>query len=176
MRCGITGTLGYCDGKRTLPAPLTTPGAPVLAASLARMAANGCSHAVIEVSSHALSQSRTSGIEFDAACVTNVRRDHLDFHGTLENYRSAKARIFKQLRSDGLCVLNLDDIVCRNYLQGISGPALTIGLHSQAELTARVIERFPGETDLEAEWLRSRLVAWVASRRDATSNGRNFLI
>ena len=65
----------------------------------------------MEVSSHALAQSRIAGIEFDAACITNVRRDHLDFHNTLANYREAKARLLKQLTPDGFAVLNADDPV-----------------------------------------------------------------
>src|SRR3990170_2229696 len=73
------------------PATCTTPPAPSLAHWMAHMAAGGCSHLVMEVSSRALSQARVAGIEFDTVCVTNVRSDHLDYHGSLANYRRAKA-------------------------------------------------------------------------------------
>src|SRR5690606_39273145 len=93
LRAGFTGTIVNCDSDAIEASRMTTPPAPVLADWLARMSASGCSHAVVEVSSHALAQARTAGIEFDAACVTNVRRDHLDFHNTLQNYRDAKGRL-----------------------------------------------------------------------------------
>ncbi|MDH3718666.1 MAG: UDP-N-acetylmuramyl-tripeptide synthetase, partial [Planctomycetota bacterium] len=69
----------------------------------------------------------------------------LDYHGTLRNYRTAKARIFRQLRPEGLAVLNVDDDACRSYLRHLTGPVLTVGLRREAELTATVIERFPSE-------------------------------
>jgi len=141
----LAGTLGYCDGYRTLPAPLTTPSAPLLADWLARSEVRGATHAVLEVSSHALAQRRTAGFEFDVACVTNVRRDHLDFHGTLANYKAAKARLFDGLRDGGVAVLNLDDAPCRQYLQSIAGPVLTYGMKSDAQVTATVIERHRSE-------------------------------
>nr|NIP84758.1 UDP-N-acetylmuramoyl-L-alanyl-D-glutamate--2,6-diaminopimelate ligase [Planctomycetales bacterium] len=144
-RSGITGTLGYCDGIKTAPAPLTTPSAPTLATYLQRMVAAGCSHAVLEISSHALAQRRTSGIELDTACITNVTRDHLDYHGNLGNYRAAKARIFRQLRPTGVTILNVDDDSCRRYLRRLGGPVLTVGLRRSAELNATVIERLASE-------------------------------
>ena len=65
----------------------------------------------MEVSSHALDQSRVAGIAFDAACVTNVRRDHLDYHRSLHDYRQAKARLLDHLSDEGFAVLNADDPV-----------------------------------------------------------------
>jgi len=141
----LAGTLGYCDGRRTRPAPLTTPPAPLLADWLARSEQRGATHAVLEISSHALAQRRTAGFDLDVACVTNVRRDHLDFHGTIANYKAAKARLFSQLRDGGVAVLNLDDAACREFLPTIPGPALTYGMHSEAEVTATVIERHRSE-------------------------------
>ena len=106
----------------------------MLADWLARMVGHGCSHAVLEVSSHALAQSRTAGIEFDGACMTNVRRDHLDFHNSLKNYRDAKSRLLKQLSPGGFAVLNADDPVCRQIRVAGDGAALTIGIENQAEV------------------------------------------
>ncbi|HUS40318.1 MAG TPA: UDP-N-acetylmuramoyl-L-alanyl-D-glutamate--2,6-diaminopimelate ligase [Pirellulales bacterium] len=142
---GIMGTLGYCDGIRTAPSPLTTPSAATLAHTMQRMVSNGCSHAVLELSSHALAQRRTSGLELDVACLTNVGHDHLDFHGSQENYWKAKARIFRHLRAEGVSILNLDDPPSRKYLRHLDGPVLTIGMHREAELNATVIERFASE-------------------------------
>ena len=106
------------------PATLTTPCAPELATWLARMEANGCSHAVMEVSSHALALDRVAGVEFDVACVTNVWRDHLDFHGSLAEYRRAKARLFEHLRPGGLVVLNADDPVAASLASSLDRPVL----------------------------------------------------
>ena len=145
FRTGILSTLGYFDGFDIAPATHTTPPPPVLAHWLARMAAGGCSHAVLEVSSLALVQSRIAGIELDGAVVTNVGRDHLDYHGSLVNYRHAKSRLFSHLSPDGVAVLNLDDPTCVEMLCQIHNPVLTVGLNSQAELTATVVERHLGE-------------------------------
>ncbi len=144
-RVGTLGTLGYCDSVELAPSALTTPSAPELATWLARMDANGCSHAVMEVSSHSLAQSRVAGIEFDVACVSNVRLDHLDYHGTLAEYRRAKQRLFEHLSADGLVVLNVDDPIAAGFVTALHGPVLTVGLLQPAELTATVIERFTSE-------------------------------
>ncbi len=142
---GVLGTLGYFDGLELAPASLTTPSAPELATWLARIEANGCSHAVMEVSSHALALDRVAGVEFDVACVTNVRRDHLDFHGSLAEYQRAKARLFEHLRPGGLVVLNADDPVAARFGDSLDRPVLTVGLKNEADLTATVVERHRSE-------------------------------
>jgi UDP-N-acetylmuramoyl-L-alanyl-D-glutamate--2,6-diaminopimelate ligase len=144
-RAGLTGTIVNSDSAAVEPSDMTTPPAPVLANWMARMAANGCTHAVVEVSSHALAQARTAGIEFDAACITNVRRDHLDFHNSLENYREAKSRLLKQLSPNGFAVLNADDPASVRMIPQVNGAALTIGIENQAELSATIIERHTSE-------------------------------
>ncbi len=142
---GVLGTLGYLDGRVVEPATHTTPPPEKLASLLARMVRNGCSHAVMEVSSHALDQSRVEGVQFDAACVTNVTRDHLDYHGTLGKYRRAKARLFDHLAEDGFAVLNADDPGSAGYLRRLDGPVLTVGIREAAEITATPIEQFISE-------------------------------
>jgi UDP-N-acetylmuramoyl-L-alanyl-D-glutamate--2,6-diaminopimelate ligase len=144
-RVGLLGTLGYLDGRLIEPSTLTTPPAETLAAWLARMVRNGCSHAVMEVSSHALDQDRVAGIRLDAACVTNVTRDHLDYHLTLRQYRLAKSRLFSHLAGEGFAVINADDPVAAGYLRGIDGPALTVGIHAAAEITATPLEQHPSQ-------------------------------
>ncbi|HEY2761393.1 MAG TPA: UDP-N-acetylmuramoyl-L-alanyl-D-glutamate--2,6-diaminopimelate ligase [Pirellulales bacterium] len=145
FRAGLMGTIANSDTQLVAPSNMTTPPAPVLADWLSRMAGNGCSHAVVEISSHALAQARTAGIEFDAACITNVRCDHLDFHNSLQNYRDAKARLLKQLGPSGVAVLNADDQVCCRYLSQIDGAALTVGIGNAAEITATMIEQHASE-------------------------------
>ncbi len=142
---GLIGTLGVFDGEEYGPSSLTTPPADELARYLGRMVANGCSHAVMEISSHGLDQKRTAGMELDAACVTNIRRDPLDYHPTLADYRMAKSQIFDLLAGEGFAVLNVDDPATAGLLPQLAGPVLTIGMQSSAELTAVEIERFASE-------------------------------
>ncbi len=144
-KVGVLGTLGYFDGDDAGDAPWTTPPADRLAQWLARMVRNGCSHAVMEVSSHALAQRRVAGARFDAACVTNVTHDHLDYHGSLAEYRRSKARLLAQLPPEGLAVLNADDPVSAAFLKEIDGPVLTVGMHAPAEVTAMPVEQLLSE-------------------------------
>jgi len=144
-RTGLLGTLGYFDGYDAAPASHTTPPAPVLAQWLARTAAQGCSHAVLEVSSHALCQSRIAGVELDAAIITNIGHDHLDYHGSVQNYRNAKVRLLSHLSPHGAVVLNIDDPACARLLSETFHPTLTISMRSEAELTATVVERHMGQ-------------------------------
>src|SRR3989440_1278183 len=97
MRCGLLGTVRYEIGDRILPAIRTTPEALDIQELLAQIVNAGGRAAAMEVSSHALTQDRTRGIEWDVAVFTNLTQDHLDFHGTMENYFEAKAKLFQNL-------------------------------------------------------------------------------
>src|SRR5262249_771558 len=94
---GVIGTIGYVLGDDTLPANQTTPEAVALQSMVAQMRDRGVRGVAMEVSSHALALARADGIAFDVAVFTNLTQDHLDFHGTLENYRLAKRRLFELL-------------------------------------------------------------------------------
>ncbi len=144
-RVGLLGTVGYFDGDEAEESPWTTPPADVLADWLRRMEDNGCSHAVMEVSSHALDQARVAGVRFDVACLTNVTRDHLDYHATIGDYRAAKSKLFDSLPGEALAVINADDPTSAEYLRRIDGPVLTVGINSAAEITATPIEQFINE-------------------------------
>jgi UDP-N-acetylmuramoyl-L-alanyl-D-glutamate--2,6-diaminopimelate ligase len=145
VRVGILGSLGYSDGLTTLPLAETTPDAAILAKRLADAEAAGCTHVVLEATSVALAQRRLAGIELDAACITNVRRNHLEYHGSVANYRRAKARLFEYLAPDGLVILNADDPACAGYLASLQNPVLTVGQKSLGEVTAILIERVRSE-------------------------------
>src|SRR5437667_11697843 len=114
LRCGLIGTVRYEIGERILPAIRTTPESLDLQELLAQIANAGCKAAAMEVSSHALAQERTRGIEWNVAVFTNLTQDHLDFHGTMENYFDAKAKLFAQLgsqreKSKPVAIVNIDD-------------------------------------------------------------------
>ena len=106
-RPGLLGTVRYEIGDRVIPASRTTPEAPDLQAMFAQMDRAGCDSAIMEVSSHALAQHRVDGILYDAAVFTNLTQDHLDYHGTLEEYFNVKARLFNQVSR--FAVINCDD-------------------------------------------------------------------
>ncbi len=142
---GVMNSIAYYDGCEEISPVRTTPTAPTLAAWLARMAAGGCLNAVLEVSSRALAQKRVAGVGFDAAVLTNMRRDHLDYHGSVLNYRRAKARLFQQLKPHGFAVINADDPASKFLLKGLKHPTITVGMRMPAELTATVVERHAGE-------------------------------
>jgi UDP-N-acetylmuramoyl-L-alanyl-D-glutamate--2,6-diaminopimelate ligase len=144
-KVGLLGTLGYFDGTECDDAEWTTPPADRLAAYLARMVTNGCTHAVMEVSSHALDQARLAGVELDALCVTNVRRDHLDYHRTIEDYRLAKSRALDYLSPEGFAVVNADDPVSGSLLHAIDGPVLSVAIRSAAEITGELVEQCASE-------------------------------
>ncbi|RDE10365.1 UDP-N-acetylmuramoyl-L-alanyl-D-glutamate--2,6-diaminopimelate ligase [Pelagibacterium lacus] len=91
------GTLGLMVGDRHVPGELTTPDALSLHRTLAQLKAEGVDHVAIEASSHGLDQHRLDGIDFSAVAFTNLSRDHLDYHQTLEAYRDAKLRLFREL-------------------------------------------------------------------------------
>jgi len=141
-RCGVLGTVEYFDGVRSEPARLTTPDSRTLSAWLARMADLGTHHAAIELSSHALHQSRAVGHSLTAALVTNVTQDHFDYHGGYDAYWASKARIVELVAPGGTVGLNLDDI--GSIAMGNRVPAgvqrVTFGLTPQADVSAQLLE------------------------------------
>lgn len=125
-RCGLVGTIETHDGVASTPATLTTPGRIALAGLLGAFAEAGCERVAMEVSSHALDQGRVEGIDFDVAVFTNLSGDHLDYHGDMDSYAAAKARLFAGLRSDATAIINLADPSFPVMLE--AGPAGVIGV------------------------------------------------
>src|SRR5438067_9728659 len=143
LRCGLLGTVRYEIGERILPAIRTTPESLDLQELLAQIANAGCKAAAMEVSSHALAQDRTRGLEWDVAVFTNLTQDHLDFHGTMENYFEAKAKLFKQLPLQGtkkkpVAIMNIDDRYGRRLLEKIDKKVsvVTFGMGALADFRA----------------------------------------
>lgn len=108
-RCGLMGTVLIDDGSEIAPASLTTAPSLEISRTLARMLECGCTAAAIEASSHALHQRRVGALRFQTAVFTNLTHDHLDYHGTMENYAAAKAMLFSDLAPDAVAVINADD-------------------------------------------------------------------
>lgn len=108
--CGYIGTIAIEYGDIKLSPDLTTPDALFLQSKLNDMVNAGMKACALEVSSHGLAQGRVDGINFNVAIFTNFTYDHLDFHGTLENYFEAKSLLFKErVMSEGVSILNIDD-------------------------------------------------------------------
>lgn len=147
-RVGLIGTNRNLIGALELPAHRTTPEPYELQALLRRMADAGCTHVVMEVSSHALAQSRVEGLTFQAGVFTNLTQDHLDYHGTMEAYRRAKGRLFRQSER---AVLNLDDEAGRYYAETVPVPTFTYSeCRDEADLTAKNLRLFPQRVEFEA--------------------------
>ena len=167
-RCGLFGTVLYRTPKRAALATHTTPESLDLLRLLAEVRDEGGSSAVLEVSSHALAQDRVWGLRFAAAVFTNLTRDHLDFHGTMENYFAAKRRLFEGAGSPAprAGIVNFDDPYGRQ-LVGLAERTVTYGLTRGADvlaqsyrLTADGLE-FIAQTPAGPIALRSRLVGRV---------------
>ena len=118
-------------GQEIIPTERTTPESSELQALFARMRDAGCTHVVMEVSSHAISLERIGGIRFDVAAFTNLTEDHLDFHKTMDAYCEAKAELFRRCR---LAVINADDSYSERILATAACPVLTTGVHRPADL------------------------------------------
>ena len=110
-RVGLLGTINYDLGARTVPSFRTTPESLDIYGMMAQMRDAGCRQAVMEVSSHGIDQQRVLGLQFAAAVFTNLTRDHLDYHGTLESYFEVKSRLFTGATGAAprAAVINLDD-------------------------------------------------------------------
>src|SRR5881409_3947837 len=142
-RCGLIGTVRYEIGERILPAIRTTPESLDLQELLAQIANAGCKAAAMEVSSHALAQDRTRGLEWDVAVFTNLTQDHLDFHGTMESYFDSKAKLFTQLgnqqkKRKPIAVVNVNDRYGQQLLDKIDKrvAVVTYGMGMRADFRA----------------------------------------
>jgi UDP-N-acetylmuramoyl-L-alanyl-D-glutamate--2,6-diaminopimelate ligase len=140
--CGVVGTLGSSLDGRVRETENTTPDGVTIQALLAGWLQKGVRHVAMEVSSHALDQGRVSGLQFDTAILTNLSRDHLDYHGDMGSYGEAKARLFSQ---EGLkrAVVNLDDNFGRSLLTtlGKKIDVLTFSLENpEADIFAEQVE------------------------------------
>ena len=113
--CSLVGTVvNYIAGKESRNPKNTTPGAPTLAKYLKKSVEENYEYFVMEVSSHALAMHRVSGMQFDVAAITNITRDHLDFHESFEDYYATKLRLFNLMKPSGKAVVNADRINIAN--------------------------------------------------------------
>lgn len=137
-KTGLLGTVEHLVGDEVIPSNNTTPGAAELRYLFAKMVDAGCEYAVMEVSSHALDQRRVEGIEFEAGIFTNLTQDHLDYHGSMEEYFLAKAKLFEKSKR---AIINIDDDYGKRLAQMVKCECFTYSAKSdEADFTAKNIE------------------------------------
>ena len=141
-RCGLLSTAGVKAGEHPLPLEghFTTPEASEVQAYLAAFRDAECRHAVVESSSHALAMHRLDEVEYDLAVWTNLSAEHLDYHGTLEEYREAKLQL---VRRAPVAVLNRDDPHFEVFAAAAAREVVSYGLHVEADWRADGIEESP---------------------------------
>ncbi|MGI6128647.1 MAG: UDP-N-acetylmuramoyl-L-alanyl-D-glutamate--2,6-diaminopimelate ligase [bacterium] len=145
-KTGLIGTVENHVGDQVLPVERTTPESVEVEQLLWQMTQSDVTHTAMEVSSHALDLGRVKNIEFDVAVFTNLTQDHLDFHGTLDNYRQAKAQLFAGLgrttnkTGQQVAVLNADDPSSKAMQAATSANVLTYGINNAADITATEVK------------------------------------
>ena len=139
-RCGLLSTVcNYIDGT-PYPSTHTTPDAISLNRLLAQMVEAGCEYAFMEVSSHALDQERTGGLEFAGGIFTNLTRDHMDYHESMENYLKAKKSFFDNLSRNAFAITNLDDKNGPVMVQNCRGDIKNYSTRTICDYRARLVE------------------------------------
>ena len=131
---GLMGTIETIIGERRIASELTTMSGLSSMKFLKEMVDVGITHAVMEVSSHALFQNRVESLSFDAAIFTNLTREHLDYHSTLQDYREAKGKLFTKLKKGGVSFINTDSEHAEFFLEKAKGEkVITYGIEQQAD-------------------------------------------
>lgn len=138
-RSGLLSTVENKIGQEIVPATHTTPDPLALNALLAKMVASGCSHAFMEASSHAIHQRRIAGLRFAGAIFTNITHDHLDYHGSFENYITAKKQLFDDLPKEAFSLVNVDDRRARVMVQNTASNIHTFSLETGASFRGKIL-------------------------------------
>ena len=139
-KCGLLSTVCNYIEDKAIPADHTTPDPIELNHLLAQMVEAGCEYAFMECSSHAIAQKRIGGLTFAGGIFTNLTRDHLDYHGTFENYRNAKKAFFDGLPKEAFAITNADDKNGAVMVQNCKAQIKTYSTRTMADFKAKLIE------------------------------------
>lgn len=139
-KCGLLSTVCNYIEDEAIPADHTTPDPIELNRLLRRMADAGCEYVFMECSSHAIDQKRIGGLKFAGGIFTNLTRDHMDYHKTVENYRNAKKAFFDQLPKGAFAITNADDKNGMVMVQNTKATVKTYSVRSMADFRARIVE------------------------------------
>lgn len=148
-KAGLLSTVCNYVQDRAIPTTHTTPDPLTLNALLAEMVEAGCDYAFMEVSSHAAHQHRIAGLKFAGAIFSNLTRDHMDYHKTVENYMNAKKMFFDGLDKDAFALVNADDKAGAYMVQNTRARVYTYSLRSDADFRCRIVETHLDGTELE---------------------------
>lgn len=140
LKTGLVGTIRNKIGDQIIPTQRTTPESLDLFELFHKMCQSGVTHAVMEVSSHALELKRVLDLIFKVGIFTNITQDHLDFHTSLDNYRVAKSKLFKKLTFDGIGVINIDDPSGQYMVEQCGGKVYTYGIEQEADIRASQVD------------------------------------
>ncbi|MBF0521659.1 MAG: UDP-N-acetylmuramoyl-L-alanyl-D-glutamate--2,6-diaminopimelate ligase [Candidatus Omnitrophica bacterium] len=136
---GVVGTINYRVAGQVVPSKNTTPGFIDNQKILAQLREEHIPYCVMEVSSHGLDQGRVDAIDFKQAIFTNLTNDHLDYHGTMEKYFEAKAKLFTSLSSKAVAIINKDDPFADQFMKASSAKVLTYSVDTEADICAKNI-------------------------------------
>ena len=145
-KVGLIGTIHNMIGDTVIEAKNTTPDAYELNSIFADMAEQGCSYAVMEVSSHALEQCRVYNLSFETAIFTNLTQDHLDYHITMENYLNAKKNLFKMCKT---AIINSDDEYSAEIIKDLDCRVVTYSTGNNSTYSAKAIKYKPASVEYE---------------------------
>lgn len=140
FRVGMFSTIANMNHLVKMPARLTTPDPVALSRDMAGMVHSGCDFAFMEVSSHSLAQDRVSALDFDGAVFTNITHDHLDYHGTFQNYINTKKLFFDHLKPGAFALINEEDRHADYMVQNTRAMVRTFGLRSLADYTGQILD------------------------------------
>ncbi|MCH5242365.1 MAG: UDP-N-acetylmuramoyl-L-alanyl-D-glutamate--2,6-diaminopimelate ligase [Muribaculaceae bacterium] len=139
-KAGLLSTVCNYIGEKKVPSTHTTPDPISLNRLLAEMVNEGCDYAFMEVSSHSTAQKRVAGLNFAGGIFSNLTRDHLDYHGTVDNYMRAKKAFFDMLDKDAFALINEDDKSGRFMVQNTKAKVYTYSLRTDADFRGKVLE------------------------------------
>jgi len=148
-KTGLISTIEYKVSQETFPSTHTTPDVLKVYEILNQMVQAGCTHAVMEVSSHAIDQKRIEGLEFDCAVFTNLTHDHINYHGSFDNYRETKKKLFDSLDANAIAIVNIDDPNGEIMVQNTDANILHYSLRKMADYKAKIISNTIEGLELE---------------------------
>jgi UDP-N-acetylmuramoyl-L-alanyl-D-glutamate--2,6-diaminopimelate ligase len=162
-KAGLIGTIHYDLGERTIPSYRTTPESVDIFRMLSDMIDSNCSHAIMEVSSHGLDQSRVKGIDFDVAVFMNLTHEHLDYHKDMDEYYDVKRKLFinpKGFPSAKLSVVNIDDLYGEKLYEELiqkRANVVSFGESENADLQVREIDLYSDRSAFTLTWKQEQI-------------------
>lgn len=169
-RAACFGTIGYEIGGEHIPAPHTTPFGEDLAEMFQRARDAGHTHAVMEVSSHALEQERVAGIEFTVGVFTNLTQDHLDYHKDMESYREAKLKLFERIEGEGrFTVVNREDPAASHFIQASRVTCYTYGAKGNCRATGIKMSAAGTRFQAHTPWGRAEIALNLVGRHNVSN-------